>query len=507
MRKKKEDNDWGIDDIFGQFAAGLTNVANKPNNLLYKPDPQQLPFHASQKKGRLYIGGNRSGKTTGGLNEDIWWLRGEHPYREVPKPPVIGRLVTVDFKNGLQKIILPGLRQWLPPSYLINGSWEDSWNGNNHVLTLENGSELEIMSDDQDLDKFAGVPRHFTHFDEEPRKDVFNECKMRLIDYNGSWWMTMTPVDGMDWSYEDIFEKSELGQNPLIDVIKASPHGNSHLDREAIENMMEGLDEDERKIRESGNYIALGGLIFSHYDAQRHVIESKVPPANWTHYISLDAGINNPTAVLWHAVSPDGLVVTYDEIYVTGRTIKQVADMIKEKERQYAQYGIIPFLRIADPAIKQRQQVTGLSTQIALSQEGLNFTTPKTRDVSAGLDKMNDYFRTNRWFITENCPNFQREAKVYRFDSYPTAKARERNNKKEQPLKKNDHACDSARYFFAFQPELNVEELEKKPLPTRDEVASLLGAGRIVVADYQIDRNLLKPQDEEIHFVTEVGEY
>ena len=196
-RRKTVEEDF---DPVAFLSAGLSDSARKPNNLLYRPHPKQLLFHGSQKKGRQYIGGNRSGKTTGGINEDIWWLRGEHPYRSVPEPPVIGRITTVDFKTGANKIIIPNLAQWIPPSLLINGSWNDSYNGATHTLHLSNNSELEIMSYDQELEKFAGVPRHFTHFDEEPPRDIFDECKARLIDYGGSWWMTMTPVNGMDWT-------------------------------------------------------------------------------------------------------------------------------------------------------------------------------------------------------------------------------------------------------------------------------------------------------------------
>lgn len=495
------------------MGSNLTSVAKKPNNLMYVPDPQQLPFHASQKKGKQYIGGNRSGKTTGGINEDIWWLRGVHPYRPVPEPPVIGRITTVDFKNGANKIIIPNLKQWVPPSLLINGSWEDSYNKSDHVLHCENGSELEIMSYDQELEKFAGVPRHFTHFDEEPPKDIFGECKARLVDYSGSWWMTMTPVEGMTWTFDEIFEPSEHGQNPLIEIIKASPFGNSHLKKESILELLEGLGEEEKQIRGAGIYIAIGGLVFKFYDVRRHVIPAKTPPAHWTHYISLDSGFNNPTAVMWHAVAPNGIVITYDEIYVREHTVEMVAKLIKEKEQHYReQFGIVPFLKIADPAIKQRSAVTGLSIQIEYAQYGHNFALGQTRSVDAGLDKMNNYFRVDMWFVTENCPNLQKELRKYRRDQFSTSKMREKNNKKESPVKKDDHAIDSSRYFFSFMPELNIEYESKKPRIDKEEIARLMETGRGYnpAIPRNIDTNLYNDRGNlsQVHVVDEyVGEW
>jgi hypothetical protein len=109
-------------DLMSLLAAQLSDSAKKPNNLMFQPHPKQLPFHNAQKTQRLFLGGNRAGKTVSGINEDIWWLTGTHPYIKTPEPPVAGRLVTVDFKNGLKKIILPVLQQWIPPSALCVGS-------------------------------------------------------------------------------------------------------------------------------------------------------------------------------------------------------------------------------------------------------------------------------------------------------------------------------------------------------------------------------------------------
>jgi phage terminase large subunit-like protein len=510
--KKKDTPVAGVGQLLLEMAAGISNSVRKPNNLMYEPHSKQLMFHASNKNGRQYIGGNRSGKTTGGINEDIWWLRGQHPYQKVPEPPVIGRITTVDFKNGAEKIIIPNLRQWIPPSLLINGSWEDSYNGAKHILTLENGSELEIMSYDQELDKFAGVPRHFTHFDEEPPEDIFNECKARLVDYGGHWWMTMTPVEGMTWTFDKIYEPSTAGNvNPLIDIIEVNITDNPHLKPEAIIDFLGGFsdDADAVSIRGTGKYVAIGGLVFKHYDPEKHVISQVVPPREWTHYISLDAGYNNPTAVLWHAVGPLGQVVTYDEHYKSEMTVSQHAAVIKNKERYYQDnYGIVPFLRIADPAIKQRQQTTGLSIQIEYAQHGLNFATGYKRSVDAGLDKMNDYLRLSKWFITENCPNLQKEMRTYKRASYATSKLKAKNNKKEEPQKKNDHACDSSRYFFSYMPELDIEIEQKKPGLTKQQVATMMMPGSTYDPRYpvRVDTNLGKQQN---HFVVDeyIGEY
>jgi phage terminase large subunit-like protein len=511
-KKKKEENvEFSLDKMLATVAAGLNQQSRKPNIHGYTPHEKQILFHSSPKKGRQYVGGNRSGKTTGGIAEDIFWLTGSHPYRTTPEPPVIGRICTVDFKNGVDKIILPNLRQWLPPSYLINGSWEDSYHSAKHLLTLENGSELEIMSYEQDLDKFAGVPRHFIHFDEEPPKNIFGECKARLVDYRGSYWLTMTPVDGMTWTYDEIFEPGING-DPLIDVIVVDMTDNPHIDQEEIEDFLSGLDAEERIIRGKGEYIAIGGLVFKFFSSERNVIDPVVPSGpGWTYYESLDHGFNNPTAWLWHAVHTNGTVVTFDEHYRSEMTVEQHANIVLEKEKLYRESkGIVPFLRIADPAIKQRSAVTGYSIQIEYALNGLDLALGTLRSVDAGLNRMNTYFQNGKWYITSNCTNLLKEMRKYKRKTFMSSKMAERNNKQEEPMKKDDHAIDSARYFFSFMPELAPLAPGESPSMSKEEVAKLMGPGTTFNPQHPIrlDYGLNSvPQDQ--HFVVDeyVGEW
>ena len=114
-------------DAFAHLAERLKVQAVRPNILGYKPHAKQIQFHSSEAKGKLYIGGNRSGKTTGGIAEDIYWLTGKHPYRQTPPPPVAGRIVSVDFINGIEKIIRPEIARWLPPSELKGGTWSTAY--------------------------------------------------------------------------------------------------------------------------------------------------------------------------------------------------------------------------------------------------------------------------------------------------------------------------------------------------------------------------------------------
>lgn len=232
----------------------LTISAASVNLLTYRAHEKQKIFHSSEHDIRLYIGGNRSGKTLGGVVEDIWWLRKDHPYQRLPigAEPTRGRVVAVDFDNGVKKIILPIFANVVPKSLLINGSWTDSYNGQEKKLTLANRSFVEFMSYDQDLDKFAGTSRHFVHMDEEPPKPIYTENYARIIDTNGRLWITMTPVEGMTWIYETIYEPGILRKNRNVKVIVVDMLDNPHLSEEARQKFIDSLDSEDVEARVRG---------------------------------------------------------------------------------------------------------------------------------------------------------------------------------------------------------------------------------------------------------------
>lgn len=470
----------------------LKSSSVRPNVYGYQPHAKQLRFHSSMAKKRLYIGGNRSGKTTGGIVEDIWWLTGRHPYRETPPPPVRGRIVSVDFVNGIEGIIIPEISRWLPPSDLINGSWSDSYSKEMRILTLANNSFVEFKSYDQDLDKFAGTSRHFIHFDEEPPEIIYTENKARLIDTGGSFWITMTPVDGMTWIHDTIYEPGILGTSTEdIEVIEVDMTENPHLSIVEVQSFLDGLDEEERTARGQGKFVQLGGLVYKKFDPKPggdHVLkEFQVPPKDYIWAVSLDHGFNNPTAILWHCISPDGRVLTFDEHYASHMTVDQHAQKIHEINKRH---GRAPDYYVADPSIRNTDPITGTSIHQEYIKYGIPFTLANN-DVKAGIIRVNRYLEVlgdgaPMWRVTQNCSNLIKEMRKYRWKTYSNRKLQSQNNAFDTPHKKDDHACDSLRYFIMSRPEL-VSEYHAKKDYVRQEFEPLLGLPTAVGDDRVAD--------------------
>lgn len=484
-----------LKDMEALISEGLRDSIKKETIHNYTPHDKQLTFHSATTTGRLYIGGNRAGKTVGGVAEDIFRLRGTHPYQQVPPAPVEGRFITVSFTEGIKDIAIPNLQTWLPPSDLIGGSWEESYRPSERKLTLANKSTLELMSYDQDVAKFAGVPRDFTHFDEEPPKAIFDECKMRLVDRDGKWYITMTPVDGITWVYDSLYLPGLAGGNNITVIVVDSAE-NPHISQKALAEVVAGLDESDRQARKEGKFVQIGGLVFKSFRPVDHIIDplnlrKLTAIKDWTHYCSLDHGLNNPTAWLWHAVSPQGNIVTYDELYANETLIPTFASEIHRRNQLECRRA--PDIYVGDPAIAQRNAQTGDSVKVAYTIHGIPVMLGNN-NVPIGVEKMNRYFENGKWLITANCTNLIRELQRVRWKTFDSAKKRHDNNVREEIHKHNDHAPDSARYMFSMMPDLYLPEVkgEDKIERVNQNIRSFLSAITTPIGPGYIDTNLQK---------------
>lgn len=470
---RRQKVDFSVSGLLESFSTGLNTAATRPSFTGYVPHNKQVQFHSMNKKIRLYIGGNRSGKTVGGIVEDCWWLTGKHPYLDTPPPPVRGRIVTVDYENGWELIIKPELKRWMPASELINGSWEDSWDAQAKLLTLANGSTVEIMTYQQDLDKHAGTSRHFVHFDEEPPSTIYSENKMRLMDTGGYAWITMTPVEGYTWTRDEIFEPAMEGST-IIGVVTVEMSDNPHLSPESIDEYLAGMDEDERKAREKGQYVQIGGLILKSFRPDFHVIPHTIPPKDWAWFASLDHGFNNPTAWYYHAVSPGGIIITFHEHYKREMTISQHAKALHEYNNKF---GRRPDKHVGDPAIKQRMANTGMSIHKEYAKLGIPIAL-SNNDVKLGIDQLNDHLKGGKWFITEGCPKLIWEMRRYRWKTRATKKLQEKHGAYDEPHKKDDHAVDSIRYFFINRPAPPPIDIDNSKDIVKAQINALLAPGQ-----------------------------
>lgn len=443
-------------DIKSLFAQELRKKNTFPGIEAYVPHAIQHRFHCSKAKGKMLMGGNRAGKTVGGAAETAMRMCGEHPYRDdLPRPPIRARGVAVDFDRGVNLIMIPELKKWIPTRFLIDGSWERSYSKTERMLTLNNGSTMEFMSYEQDVGKFQGTSRHWCWFDEEPPHAIFNECMLRLVDTGGDWIVTMTPLIEMSWTFDTLYEPAQAGTIRSVEVFEANTEDNPHIDMESFELLTQTLEKGERETRSSGVYISHTGLIYGEtFTRDRNVLPDIVRSSrfdilkkDWSHFQMMDHGYNNPTVFLFGCFDSDGKIILYDEIYINKTIVSDIAQMVHNKRRTL---GISTEYTIGDPSISSTQAITGTSVQSEYGEHGI-YIGLGNNDVQSGLARGQELFRHQQLLITERCVETLKEIRKYRWDRHLT-KLGDRKNKKEEPVKKDDHAMDAMRYGLMSRP-------------------------------------------------------
>lgn len=462
-------------DLALTFSEKLKAASRRPTIYGYRPHPKQQIFHESGKRGRIFIGGNRSGKTVAGSIEIVRAALGFDPYGKFPPPPLRLRACTVDQKRGIYQIILPELAKWIPTSALIDRSFEKSWDKENQTLYLANGSFIEILTYEQDVEKHAGTSRHAIWFDEEPPEEIYRENQGRLIDTNGTWWMTMTPVEGLEFIFELYEAVVNRGEDLNILVVQVDSYDNPYISAAAVEAATLDMTPEQRAARTKGMFAQLGGKIYTNFTWKNIKPEFEIP-RNWIRIEGMDHGLRNQTSWLFCAIDPKtNNIYIYDEEYEAGLTIDKWAKRIHDKERKVG----LPLYRVGDPSIKQKNAVTGTSIAYEYSSRGLPIVLGNN-DVNAGIGKVATLFGESeeeaQLFITENCVQLVAHLKAYRWQDWHTPKLRATRNKKEEPIKKDDHDVDALRYIVAMW----LEYRDEPPLP---ELGNPLGAPTVVTEE------------------------
>jgi len=444
----------------------------------YVPHPKQKAFHTSLARDRWAFTGNRFGKTCMAAVEAIWHLTGEYPewYPEEGKSPVPcrGRVICTDFINGIEKVSLPEIKKWMPKRYLINGSWEQSYSKLMRKLTLTNGSSLEFMSFDQDLGSFAGTSLHFIWQDEHGKRDIYRENKMRLIDTSGRFWGTLTPVKGISYEYDEIYEKRN--ERDDLEIFRAATMDNALLSNEEVEEMTKDLSEDEKRIRLHGDFVFLTGLIYKEWDRNIHLCEPFDIPKSWTRYCAIDPHTRTPTAVLYWAVSPDDDHYIYDELYLPDMQVSEMARYMLAKENR-----IKVETRFIDPAAKAVNSAAGGFNFINEFVEHDIYTTIADNRLTEGIQALRELLKPKfsvilkkavpKLRVFNTCKQFAKEIEHYRWPEY---KPEGNQNIKEKPVKKDVHLPDCARYIAISKPEyVDMEKVRQEPQYSKED--NLLG--------------------------------
>lgn len=409
---------------------------------------KQMEFHRQKSRNRWVFGGNRTGKTECGAVETVWTARGVHPFRENRKD-VNGWIVSVSYevqREVAQAKILQYLsRDWIVDIIMQTGRRDCPENGVIDSIIIKNVfgglSKISFKSCDQGREKFQGASLDFVWFDEEPPKDIYEECLMRVLDRKGDIWGTMTPLKGLTWVYDEIFLNPH--SSPEIWYTQIEWTDNPFLDSAEVERLISSTDADMQESRRFGRFKENRGLVYPEFNPEKHIIEPFNVPVEWQYSLSIDPGLNNPLSCHFYAVDGDGVLYVVAEHYEAEKDIDyhskkifELAEKIGWEKRSGRLVSLI------DSAANQHTLAGSKSVAELFFDRGILVNTKVNKDLFSGIERLKSMFNSTppKIYIFKNCVNLIRELK-----SYWWAEG-------DRPRKCDDHSLDELRYLVMSLP-------------------------------------------------------
>jgi len=404
----------------------------------YQPHAKQEAFHAAGKlyKERLFLAGNRCGKTYAAAQEMAMHLTGEYPdwwqglRFEKPIHAWAASVTVESTRDILQKAYLGDETQnvvgAIPQGLLLDVTMRRGVSGAIDTVYVRHKtgavSMLGFKSYDQGREKFQGTSRDFIHLDEEPDILIYEECLLRTLDRQGSIILTMTPLKGMT----DICMHYLQDETDTKKVIQASWEDTNHLSEEELLRLKKSLRPHEREAREKGVPSLGSGRIYPVEESDITVAPFDIPES-YKRVFGLDFGWTNPTAVVWGAYhAEEDILYIYDCYAASELSPAEHCVNIKHKG------DWIP--GVCDPAGQSASQGDGISLIEHYARQGVQLT-KADNGVESGLMEMLDRMQTGRLKVFSNLTDWWREFRLYRRDE------------KGQVVKRHDHLMDATRYL------------------------------------------------------------
>lgn len=338
-------------------------------------------FSKCTTKRRAVFAGNRFGKSTAGVIEDICWLLGYRPffpegdsrrYSGIPEAGVKGLVIAEDWDKVKEIFTESGVKtdqrgkffEYLP-AWSITGKHTNQ-NGVIDIIYVQSTVKGRIRKSAVYFDTVKSFKNNgaahessawdFIHIDEPIPQAMWTAMSRGLIDRSGMSWWLMTPLKET-WMYYYMtenaatdsgnfwYEVADADDNPLL----------SEVDKQLF---YQGLTEDELACRKKGLPLAFGSLVYPNFDQKVHVfpgtcpkgwVNAYTPPEEWNTAFALDPHSKTPQAVLFVAWDEFN-VIFYHEIF-RKLLLEELALAIKQvtQKREFTHQICDPFAWNPDP--------------------------------------------------------------------------------------------------------------------------------------------------------------
>ncbi len=228
---------------------------------------------------------------------------------------------------------------------------------------------------------------------------------------------------GHEWVKRRFIDRDYRGNEKEGDYlfIKSLVFDNEYIMKnnpEYVDTLL-NLPEARRNAMLYGDWNAFEGMFFPEFDKNRHVTLGMPDiPYGAIRFRALDYGLDM-TACLWCAVTADGKIIVYRELYEKNLLLSEAAQKIialteKDEKIRYT---------VASPDLWNRRQESGKSGFDIMAENGLRQMIKADNSRIAGWRVVREYLKSGEYtspklVISSDCQNLVRCLPLLRFDEH-----------------------------------------------------------------------------------------
>jgi phage terminase large subunit-like protein len=419
----------------------------------------QFMAAGAEYKFRLFMAGNRTGKSLSAAFELACHLTGVYPHWWTGKKFQFSQnwwVCGVDSKtilNTLQPLLLGQVGEFgtgmIPHDCLDFETLKDAKRADTPISmfrvkhacgTHSSVSFKSYESGREAFQAFAGS----IWLDEEPPLSVFTECAMRTATGDNILMMTFTPLKGISETILNFLEGSQFAEGPIgvgKHVTMTGWDDVPHLSERDKQILIASIPPYQRDARTKGIPQLGSGAVYPVPESD-YVIAPFEIPKHWRRVYGLDVGWNR-TAAVWAAIDPQTNIIHLYNEYYKGEAEPSI-HAVGIKSRGDWIPGII------DTAARGRSQIDGDNLFQMYKDLGLKINNAN-KSVETGLYTCWELLSTGQIKVFSTMTNFMNEIRMYRRDE------------KGKIIKSNDHLMDAFRYLIMTGRDIAKTEQESKP--------------------------------------------
>ena len=472
-----------VTDLEDATPTAQTIVDNPDTDVIFRPNAgAQESFLAAPEKEVLYGGAAGGGKSYAMLIDPLRYIHNKNhkPILLRKSMPELQELI--DKSHDLYPKAFPGAK----------------WNQQKSRWTFPSGAVfiMSFVENDLDVHRYQGQAFTWIGVDElthyaTPYVWDYLRSRLRTTDPSiqtymrattnpggiGGWWVKKmfihpAPYNKSFWATD--IETGDILRYPQLAIVDQKLRGLPLFKRRFIparlsDNpylmqspeylaMLSSLPEVQRRRLLEGDWDVAEDTAFPEFDHKVHTCEPFEIPSHWKRFRSCDYGYVAPSAVLWYAVSPNGTVFVYRELYQKSLDADALAEKIIELE--WNDPGILTGPLDTESWAERGQR--GPSIAETMIQAGVRWTkTDKSKGsrVRGKIElhrrlKVNNYTDEVGVKIFRNCRNLIRIMPILPLDS---------SNAEDVDTKFiEDHLYDSFRYGMNNRPSYTLYPDEQK---------------------------------------------